>query len=464
MTTTARILSSSGLSANVGAIQGREFGISLDDERPVVGAPVAGPKWIGTEDFLTLAVPSPSAIPEIKRSILVIHVDTATAGADVNMDIQLGAEVPGTRCAVVVTGSDLALVAYSPGKTFTVAGGSAILFLWTGTEWVPQDPNSYQLAFNASVLGLPYDPTDQYASMKQTIALRHAVDDLVANEGGNDPVTYANAQSSANPSNPEYNPCIPRHDGDHDISTTQTSQATITKLRNKRLTVGGYTSFACTVAGSVITVAGPSTGIRDALMLCLQNIGLANRWKSSGESATYASSGMDWAYASRVMSVNINGVDYPISTLSVASNTITVIGTPAAGAQTLIIYPRRIAGSTTSARLPSLSGFVPIPAGDASMSVIAMAEIMDTIHSHGHGIVYYLVNGAGGAGPWDYITGSTTAPSRTAKSGGEVQVGSPTADGPLGAPRPSKNNSPRTIGVGEYTWLAALFATDWTTA
>lgn len=452
-TTTARILNSSGLSVNVGAIEPREFGTSIDDERPVVGTTVGGAKWIGTEDFFILAVPSPSAIPLMRRSITVIHADTASAGANIAIDIQAGCEVAGSRCVVTVTGVSgrLAVITYAPGKTFSVAVGSAILFLWTGSEFVPQDPNSYQLAFNAAALGLPFDPTDQYVSMKQSIALRHAVGDLVHNEPGNDPVTYANSQSTANPTNPEYNPCIPRGDGDHDISTTQTTQAVIDKFRTKPLTVGGYSSYAVTVSGSTITVTGPNAGVIMALVTCLQNLGFVNRWKSSGESATYAASGVDFTYASRIYCVTIAGVDYPITAVSVGSSTITVTGTPASGSQTLYVYPMRIAGSTTSARLRSLAGFVPVPAGDGSMTIMAMAQLMDTVQIHEHAIPGSQVSGSGAiAGGTTFGTTDTDTSSMIASSGG--------------TPRTAKNTSPRTIGVNMYTWLGVLLATSWTTA
>lgn len=448
-TTTARILQSSGLTSNVGAIQPREMGLSVDTERPVIGTTVAGAKWIGTEEYLTLAVPAPSAIPLIRRSLAVIGADTASAGANIAVDIQAGAEVAGYRCMVVVYGVSgrLAVVTYAPGKTFSVAVDSGIVFLWTGTEWIPQDPNAYQLAFNASILGLPFDPADQYTFMKQNIALRHAVGDLVHNEMGNPPVTYANSQSTANPSNPEYNPCIPRGDGDHDISTTQTTQAVIDKFKNEPLTVGGYSSYAVTVSGSTITVTGPSTTVRDRLLECLQNCGLVNRWKSSGESATYAASGPDWTYASRIYCVTIAGVDYPITGVSVGSSTITVTGTPASGSQTLYIYPMRIAGSTTSARLRSLAGFVSVPAGDGSMSIMAMAQLMDTMQDHIHKITTSI---SPGAGSWS--------------AQGSAQNALSDSSGASSPARVSKNTSPRTIGVNLYTWLGVLLATSWTTA
>ena len=302
--------------------------------------------------------------------------------------------------------------------------------------------------------GLPYSLDDDYAFDKYMISRRHAVGDLVSNEMGNAPVAYANSQSSTNPSNPEYNPCIPRGDGDHDISTTQTTQAAIDKFRMAPLTVGGYSSYAVTVSGSTITVSGPSNTVRDALLNSLQNCGFVNRWKSSGESATYADSGPDWTYASRIYCVTIDGVDYPITAVSVGSSTITVTGTPASGAQTLYVYPMRIAGSTTSARLRSLAGFVPVPSGDGSMTIMAMAQLMDTTQDHLHN----------GNGTYFSVQAGVSYTGWTSNAGGGEIATEGMSEASKGEPRASKNTSPRTIGVELSTWLGALFATNWTTA
>jgi hypothetical protein len=327
-----------------------------------------------------------------------------------------------------------------------------------GTYWEPGEEFIRRLKFDADLIGFTgYSLTDEYLNEKIQIARSHSVGDLVSNEMGNAPITFAAARSTTNPSYPKYNPVIPRGDGDHDISTTQTTQAVIDKFKNAPLTVGGYSSYAVNVSGSTITVSGPSTTVRDALLNAIQNCGFVNRWKSSGEDANYAASGPDWTYASRIYCVTIDGVDYPITAVSVGSATITVTGTPASGAQTLYVYPMRIAGSTTSARLRSLAGFVPVPAGDGTMTIMAMAQLMDTMQGHWHYDASIAPADATAiAGPVD-ISGGT----RATRPGGQA---SPSTDGPNGTPRTSKNTSPRTIGVEVSTWLGALVATNWTTA
>ena len=304
--------------------------------------------------------------------------------------------------------------------------------------------------------GLPYSLDDDYAFDKYMISRRHAVGDLVSNELGNPPIAYSAARSTTNPTNAEYNPVIPRGDGDHDISTTQTTQAVIDKFRTSPLTVGEYSSYAVTVSGSTITVTGPSSGVIAALLACIQNLGFVNRWKSSGEDANYAASGVDFTYASRIYCVTIAGVDYPITAVSVGSATITVTGTPASGAQTLYVYPMRIAGSTTSARLRSLAGFVPVPAGDGSMTIMAMAQLMDTTQDHYHHSKMYTSTATIGSNlrgmydPGEYNNDANNI-------GGMVT-------GSQGTPRGAKNTSPRTAGFEESTWLGVLLATSWTTA
>jgi hypothetical protein len=323
----------------------------------------------------------------------------------------------------------------------------------TITQRYPVGPAGQQMA-QASALGVTYDGDDPFMGEKLSIAISHGIGDLVSNELGNAPVTLSASRGATNPTAARYNPVIPRGDGDHDISTTQTTQAVIDKFKNAPLTVGGYSSYAVTVSGSTITVTGPSNTVRDALLQSLLNCGYVNRWKSSGESATYAASGPDWTYASRIYCVTIDGVDYPITAVSVGSATITVTGTPASGSQTLYVYPMRIAGSTTSARLRSLAGFVPVPSGDGSMTIIAMAQLMDTIQGHNHQGSY------GNTSP-----GSTNNVQMSANfNGTQTLVGDPITDGTNGAPRTGKTTAPRTIGVNLYTWLGVLLATSWTTA
>lgn len=327
----------------------------------------------------------------------------------------------------------------------------------TITQRYPVGPAGQQRA-QAAALGITYDGSDPFMGEKLSIASSHKVGWLVQGELATAPVTLSASRGATNPTADQYNPVIPRFDGDHDISTTQTSQSVISKFINEPLTVGGYGSYAVTVAGSTITVTGPNATVRDALLNCLQNCGLVNRWKSSGESATYAGSGPDWTYASRIYCVTIAGVDYPITAVSVGSATITVTGTPASGSQTLYVYPMRIAGSTTSARLRSLSGFVPIPTGGATLSIIAMAQLMDTVQGHWHGVWMVSVGGGSQA----MIERTTTGTTETNQT--DTGVRGATTDFVNGTPRTGKNTSPRTIGVNLYTWLGVLLATNWTTA
>lgn len=335
-----------------------------------------------------------------------------------------------------------------------VGNGTSTL---TITQRYPVGPAGQQRA-QAAALGITYDGADPFMGEKLSIASSHKVGWLVSGELATAPVTLSASRGATNPTADQYNPVIPRGDGDHDISTTQTTQTVISKFINEPLTVGGYGSYAVTVAGSTITVTGPNATVRDALLNCLQNCGLVNRWKSSGENADYAASGPDWTYASRIYCVTIAGVDYPITAVSVGSATITVTGTPASGSQTLYIYPMRIAGSTTSARLRSLAGFVTVPAGDGSLTVISMAQLMDTTQGHYH--TFIGTTGAAGS-----FSAAVMASSKQLDlTGGSGSVSSAIADLLNGTPRIDKNTSPRTIGANLYTWLGVLLATSWTTA
>lgn len=328
----------------------------------------------------------------------------------------------------------------------------------TITQRYPVGPAGQQMA-RAAAYGITYNGADPFMGEKLDIIASHRVGWLVQGELATPPVTLTASRGATNPTADIYNPVIPRGDGDHDISTTQTTQAVIDKFRNEPLTVGGYSSFAVTVSGSTVTVTGPNNTIRDALLNAMLNCGYVNRWKSSGESATYADSGPDWTYASRIYCVTIAGVDYPITAVSTGSFTITVTGTPASGAQTLYIYPMRIAGSTTSARLRSLAGFVPVPAGDGTMTIMAMAQLMDAFQGHRMGPLSgtkFLMN--------DGVATTASTGGSAGISSTAISTGDPVADPTNGTPRTSKNTSPRTVGVNMYTWLGVLLATSWTTA
>jgi hypothetical protein len=102
-------------------------------------------------------------------------------------------------------------------------------------------------------------------------------------------------------------------------------------LRALKAKAGGVTDFSVTVSGSEVTFPNDAAGL--AMIAAIT------------EDKEFHGSFTDYR------SINVNGTDYPIAGITPASRIVTVTGTPTTGAQTGIIYPYRISGSTTTARL-----------------------------------------------------------------------------------------------------------------
>jgi hypothetical protein len=166
----------------------------------------------------------------------------------------------------------------------------------------------------------------------------------------------------------EAKPYLAIWDSDHDIDVAHWPLL-VPELRAQTLEVFGssalVTSWSGTVAGSVFTGPAAGTNAGDAW---------TNLLNALAEEELVQASYSNWRC------VNIAGVDYPISNVNSGSRTITVTGTPATGAQTLIVYPFRISGSTTTARTFK-------DAGRATMSadgILMVAGLRRRNHLQGH--------------------------------------------------------------------------------
>jgi hypothetical protein len=232
-------------------------------------------------------------------------------------------------------------------------------------------------------------------------------------------------------------PVVRVDDADHDIDTTHYS-ALVTALRAIKLEVNSTTDHPCTVAASVITLSATTAG--DRLLAMLAEDQLADtQFGKTGYSI--------W------LSANINGTDYVITNVNPGARTITVTGSPATGAQTLIIYRYRIAGSATSARLLRDSGkaFVGTHAETtdtvADRWLMAGLRVRDRGQGHWHNYYYTLVQN-GTTSTWvDRLT--------VASSQGPVsdRVKEPISDGTNGTPRVGNTTDPRaTVG---YIYMGA---------
>lgn len=315
-----------------------------------------------------------------------------------------------------------------------------------GTRGIAEDRNNLQeeLCNLIESVGWALDGTDQYQLLRSTIALRYDVGQPVEYEYKPTPITVAASRSSTNPSFPLYLPIIDRTDADHDVPSTQAPDL-VTKFRAYAATVLGSASFTATVSGSVLTFANNATN--NALLLAIQEDALVQRWLSSAQSATYAGSGGDYTNG---RCINVAGTDFSVTAVSTAGHTITVSGSPTTGSQTVIFYPYRIAGSTTSVRLHRLSGFVTVASGDSDGVEIDGMRHMDTFQGHRMSSLHT-----------NFATNTTSVVGAGGSLGGvnaDATTGDPTADPTNGTPRTAKNTSPRSRSVWLGTWAGRLLS------
>lgn len=314
-----------------------------------------------------------------------------------------------------------------------------------GTRGIAEDRNNLQeeLCHLIESVGWSLDGTDQYQLLRSVIAQRYEVGKVIDLPYKKTPVTVAGSKSTTNPSNPDYWPAIDVTDADHDVPSTQAPDL-VTELRAYAATVLGSASFTATVSGSVLTFA--NTSANNALIRAVLNDALVQRWFSSSQSATFEGSGGDFSGG---RCINVAGTDFAITAVSVGSRTITVTGSPTTGSQTVIFYPFRIAGSTTSVRLHRLSGFVPVAAGDSDGVEIAGMRHMDAGQGHYHQPLFGSFMQAVGSGGTNTSSGGTIVQNSSTTAG-------PITDGTNGTPRTGKTTNPRSHARHTYYWAGRL--------
>jgi hypothetical protein len=308
------------------------------------------------------------------------------------------------------------------------------------------------LAIQAKIqaAGFTLDPTNDYQALDADIALRHAIGETIESEIAFTPVYYSAARSTANPSYPLYNPIIPRYDADHDI-TNAIAPDLVTAYRAEMATINvagtRVNSWTGTVSGSTITFSTTPTNL--ALIMLYTNEALANGYIQA-ESATF--SALYTGTAQRC--IRVNGVDYAVTSTSTGAYTITVSGTPASGSQTCQAPTYCIAGSTTSVRLPRISGFVGVVTQDYDGEFVAGWRKMDRIQGHYHALNVYSVNSQSASGR---ITSGTGFVNTQVPVDNTFVVG-PTTDGNNGAPRAGKTVEPKSYARYVYTHAGRLLA------
>jgi hypothetical protein len=225
-------------------------------------------------------------------------------------------------------------------------------------------------------------------------------------------------------------PLLRIDDADHDISNANWPDL-VTALRAEKVYSDGTTDHAVNVAGGVATF--PNNSASNRLLAALAEEVLVHGGYGS------------W------LSLNLGGTDYAITNVNAGARTVTVAAPPGDGAYTAIVYPYRIAGSATTARVRRVNGRALVgstsQAGDTpDRMLLAGLRTRDRMQGHWHQIYYP----AAGATPLAGYTGSANLLLGSAATAVGGTATSPITDGTNDTPRTGKTTDPRQAPVYLY--------------
>jgi hypothetical protein len=287
--------------------------------------------------------------------------------------------------------------------------------------------------------------TDLTQVLKSVIAMSHFVGENIESEVAITPVGWNSATFASFAT--QYRPIVSRQ-ADVDITAAvYPTLVSVLRAEQVNMNVSGVNtnSWTGTSSAGFFTLTA-ITGTYLAIMNLIVSEAIANGYiqtQTAGAAALYTGSGQ--------MCITVGGTEYPVVSINLGTGAIGVTGTPVG--TTMTMFPYRIAGATTSARLRRLSGFVGVAQYDYDGQVVGGFRRMDQMQGHRHipltatnGFVVQGSVGAGapiGAGSGVTIDGTT---------------GNPTTDGTNGTPRTGKTTDPRTRGVYVYTFAGLYIA------
>lgn len=354
----------------------------------------------------------------------------------------------GSTASKNITGLDTSAL-YSAGNLFPAEHLNQFTYWFSNNNNVSQTAVTAILTENQNAVtatGQALAPADNYQLVKTIIALSHPVGELINTEIPLTPAIWTSGSAT-------YLPVIKRWDADHDVTSAQAPDL-VTAYRAVKAVInvsgtpyGDATPWTGTVSGSTITFA---TNVQNLAMLTL----IANEAAANGYIATQNESYSPVFTGTAQRCINVNGTDYAITGVNTVGYTLTVSGSPTTGSQTCILYPYRIAGSTTSVRLPRLSGFVGVSAYDYDGQLVAGFRKMDQMQGHWHD--FLLSSSSTGVASVSTSLSGNGSPSVT--SNGYATPGNPRSDGTNGTPRAGKTTDPRTYALYPHTWAGRLLA------
>lgn len=313
---------------------------------------------------------------------------------------------------------------YYAGLSYAVGSDGKLYRSKTGTDGSPNTGNN-----PTTDDGTNWEPGDE--------AMRQIKASLLAVEGND--IEALIAMRKHDVGEPVFNlllktasatfPAVRIDDGDHDIAAANWPEL-VPALRAEQMTVAGVSSFTGTVSGSTLTLATSTAG--DALLADLV------------EDAKVHGGDVETENYTNGRCINIAGTDYAITAINGGTRAVSVSGSPPAGSQTVLFYPHRIAGSTTTARLFRTSARSIVSGGDAAGTILPGLRRRDYVQAHWHDFNYGSTSGSAGkaigSGGGSFILANTGS------------VGSAVSDGTHGTPRTGFNNEPRALGAYLYIW------------
>lgn len=241
-------------------------------------------------------------------------------------------------------------------------------------------------------------------------------------------------------------PAVALWDSDHDISASGAGSypllVPILRAQKAKAWSGSayVTDHTVTVSSSTLTGSGTAW---DYLLDILAEEQLAD--VAAGKSAY-----TNWRC------INVAGTDYVITNVNRAAHTITVSGTPTSGSQTAIVYPYRIAGSTTTARIFKDSGRATMTPDGITYG--GGMRRRDRLQGHYHDLYYYddVTNLAStGATAVSRILGASAS---SVKATSLDKIRAPITDGTNGTPRTGPTTDPAASIVYRYMWAGTYTA------